>query len=71
MSGVQENLIAQHFAEVVIMLDGDQAGRRAADEICDRLERVVFRVATVELGDGVQPDQLTGDELRAVLGACS
>jgi DNA primase len=70
MSVIQEDLIAEHFAEVVIMLDGDEAGRRAADEICDRLERAVFRVATVELGDGVQPDQLMGDEIRAVLGAC-
>jgi DNA primase len=69
LSGIQENLIAEHFAEVVLMLDGDEAGRRAADEICDRLQNAVFQVATVGLGDGVQPDQLTGDEIRTALAA--
>ncbi len=68
MSGIQENLIAEHFAEVILMLDGDEAGRRATDEICDRLQTVVFRVATVELGDGVQPDQLTVEEIHVILG---
>jgi DNA primase len=62
-------LIAEHFAEVVLMLDGDEAGRRATDEIGERLQSVVFRVATVELGGGVQPDQLTGDEISRVLDA--
>jgi DNA primase len=67
MSGIRENLIAEHFAEVILMLDGDEAGRRAANEISDRLQNVVFRVATVELGDGVQPDHLTADEIRTAL----
>jgi DNA primase len=69
LSGIQEDLIAEHFAEVVLMLDGDEAGRRATDDISDRLQSVVFRVATVELGGGVQPDQLTGDEISRVLDA--
>jgi DNA primase len=67
MSGIQEHLIAEHFAEVVLMLDGDEAGRRATAEICDRLQKVIFQVATVELGDGVQPDQLSSDEIRTAL----
>jgi DNA primase len=69
LSGIQEDLIAEHFAEVVLMLDGDAAGRRAADEICDRLQNVVFRVEIVELGDGVQPDQLSSAEIRKALDA--
>lgn len=67
MSAIQENLIAEHFAQVILMLDGDEPGRRAADEICDRLQNVVFRVTTVELGHGVQPDQLSNEEIRTAL----
>jgi DNA primase len=46
------------------MLDGDQAGREAAEAIADRLQRVVFSVKTVELPDGVQPDHLPESDLR-------
>ena len=69
LSGTQDDLIAEYFAEVVLMLDGDEAGRRATDEICDRLQNIVFRVATVELGAGVQPDQLSSEEISRMLAA--
>lgn len=64
MSTVQEELLGEHFASVVVMLDGDDAGRRGGEEIGDRLRRSVFQVKTVELGDGVQPDQLSGEAIR-------
>jgi len=67
MSKTQEDLLAEHFGHVVVMLDGDEAGREAAAEITDRLQRVVYRVDAIELPDGVQPDQLSGEELRGVL----
>jgi DNA primase len=68
MSNAQEKLLAENqFGQVVLMLDGDEAGRGAAEEIADRLQRVVFSVKTVELDDGVQPDQLTAEGIRAEL----
>ncbi len=69
MSKVQESLIAQHFASVVLMLDGDDAGLSATEDIADRLQRSLFRVVTVELDEGRQPDQLTDHELHAELDA--
>ncbi len=67
MSKAQEHLLAEKFAHVIVMLDGDDVGRRAAIEIGDRLQRAVFHVQVVELPDGVQPDQLSGNELHGLL----
>ena len=69
MSKAQEALIERHFASVVLMLDGDDAGRSATEDIADRLRRSLFRVVTVELDEGRQPDQLTDDELHGELDA--
>ena len=69
MSKAQEALIEQHFASVVLMLDGDDAGRSATEDIADRLRRSLFRVVTVELDEGRQPDQLTDHELHGELDA--
>jgi len=66
MSQAQEDLLAR-FGQVVLMLDGDETGRGAAEEIADRLQRTVFRVERIELPDGVQPDQLSSDEIRSLL----
>lgn len=56
------------FRRIVLMLDGDEAGKRAADEIALRLARRVFvRIASVP--DGRQPDELSDDELKNVLGS--
>lgn len=67
MSSEQEDLIAGRFGEVVIMLDGDAAGRGAAEEIEERLQRRVYLVKRVELPDGGQPDQLSLEEIQNVL----
>jgi DNA primase len=67
MSDAQEHLIAEDFGSVVLMLDGDDAGRSATEEISDRLHRVVFQVKAIELDQGVQPDELSTDELRREL----
>jgi DNA primase len=67
MSTAQEHLLAEVFGDVVLMLDGDDAGRGAASEITDRLQRVVFQVRTVELPRDVQPDQLSADEIHRLL----
>ena len=67
MSQAQEKLLADHFGQVVLMLDGDEAGRNATEEITDRLQRVIFSVKTVALSDGVQPDQIAAEELEKIL----
>src|ERR1019366_8747638 len=67
MSGDQEEQLVAHFRQVVIMLDGDEAGRKAAGEIAGRLAHRVW-VRVVDLPDGKQPDQLSTAELQAVLG---
>jgi DNA primase len=67
MSGDQEEQLVAHFRQVVVMLDGDEAGRKAAGEIGGRLVHKVW-VRVVDLPDGKQPDQLSTAELQAVLG---
>ena len=67
MSKKQEQLLAEHFGHVIVMLDGDEAGKVAAQGIADRLRQVIYQVDVVDLPDGVQPDQLVGDELRGLL----
>jgi len=67
MSRIQEELLAQHFGHIVVMLDGDEAGRLAAQGIADRLRPVIYQVDVVNLADGMQPDQLSKDELQGFL----
>jgi DNA primase len=67
MSKAQEELLREQFGHVVVMLDGDEGGRVAAEGIADRLQRVVYQVNVVSLSDGVQPDQLSTDELNRML----
>jgi len=67
MSKAQEELLAEHFAHIVVMLDGDEAGREAAAGIADRLQRVVYQAHLVDLPHGVQPDQLPAAELHRLL----
>ncbi len=61
----QEELLCEHFREVVLLLDGDRAGRAAAAAIARRL---VSKVATktVEVPGGSQPDQLGADQIRCL-----
>ena len=61
----QEELLCEHFREVVLLLDGDSAGRAAAATIAQRLvSRVSTRIAEVP-GDS-QPDQLGADQIRCL-----
>jgi len=66
MSEAQENLLIEHFDEVVIMLDADESGRSAASQIASRIVRKLF-VRIVDVPEGKQPDQLSSDEIRQVL----
>jgi DNA primase len=61
----QEELLREHFHEIVLFLDGDKAGRGAAITIAKRL---VSRVSTrlVEIPNGSQPDELGADQIRCL-----
>jgi DNA primase len=60
-------LLGNRFAAgVVLLLDGDDAGRMAQRKIVSRL-RERCRVRVVELPDRVQPDQMREGELRSIL----
>lgn len=67
LSEQQEALLCQHFSRVVILLDGDEAGRRGTDECLLRLGRKLWTKA-VTLPPDKQPDQLSSEELRGLLG---
>jgi DNA primase len=61
----QEELLCEHFREVVLLLDGDTPGRAAAAAIAQRL---VPKVSTrlVEVPAGSQPDNLGADQIRCL-----
>jgi DNA primase len=67
MSKAQEQLLAEHFGHIIVMLDGDEAGRSAADGIADRPRRVVYQVDVTVLSENMQPDQLSVDEVHGLL----
>lgn len=60
LSAAQEELLVAHTDRVVLLLDGDEAGQSAMEELLPRLARRLF-VKVVELPDGVQPDGLGSD----------
>jgi DNA primase len=60
-------LLQDRFARVMLMLDGDAAGRTARVRVANRLkDKCAVRV--VELADGAQPDHLPNRELHKLLG---
>ena len=50
--------------KVLLLMDGDDAGRKAADVLSQLLTRAEFLVETVELGDGEDPGSLDADQVR-------
>ena len=65
LSRRQEHLLEKHFREVLVLMDGDKAGRTAGAVIAGRL---VSRLSTrlVEIPTGTQPDQLGADQIRCL-----
>ena len=68
LSTEQEGLLVERFDKVVLMLDGDEAGKSAVFEIASRLLRKVF-VRVVEVPDGKQPDELSSGEIQKLLAS--
>jgi DNA primase len=59
-------LLAERFSRVMMLLDGDEAGRRGSERAAARLrERCEVRV--MQLPEGVQPDQLPAWRLREMM----
>jgi 5S rRNA maturation endonuclease (ribonuclease M5) len=67
LSRHQADLLCAHFDRVLVMLDGDEAGRRGAAIIADTLSPRV-RVALIPLDAGTQPDQLRPAAIQHLLG---
>jgi DNA primase len=66
LSEPQSWLLQKYFRGLVWMLDGDQAGRRASQQLAARLrDRVPLGMAAVPIGR--QPDQLSAEEIRRIL----
>jgi len=66
LSVEQEELLCKNFDQVVLLFDGDTAGRKATDDCLLRLGRRVY-VRAIELPDGQQPDSLSFEELTQLL----
>jgi DNA primase len=64
----QERLLRERFPQVILMLDGDAAGRHATAEITPRL-RSHCTVEVIPLAPNTQPDQMTSEELWRLLRA--
>ena len=65
----QQRILLQRFQRVILMLDGDAAGRRATAEVAARL-RAYCQVQVVDLAERMQPDQMSPEQIRQLLGAC-
>jgi DNA primase len=65
LSDVQADLLGA-FERVILMLDGDGAGREAAPKIAAQLALHCFALI-VAVPDGSQPDQLSTESINAVL----
>src|SRR5258706_12591462 len=63
LSDLQEQMLAHHFKNACLMLDGDEAGQTATDELLLRLGRRMW-VWAVLLPKGRQPDDFSANELR-------
>jgi DNA primase len=61
----QEELLHEHFRAIILLLDGDKAGRSAGTAIAKRL---VSKMSTrvIEVPDGSQPDQMGADQIRCL-----
>lgn len=62
----QRQALLERFRRIILMLDGDPAGRKATIVIAEHL-RPHCHVRVVLLPDGVQPDQLLAEDIRNFL----
>jgi DNA primase len=65
LSLCHENLLRRHFREVILMLDGDKAGRRASAAIAARLV-TQLSVRAVATPPNLQPDEMSADQIHCL-----
>jgi DNA primase len=68
LSEEQEALLSSHFTGAVLLLDGDEAGRKGTDDCLLRLGRRMW-VKAAAVPEGKQPDMLTTEEIWALVEA--
>jgi DNA primase len=70
LSEAQEQLLLEHFQQLTLMLDGDEAGQRASRQLAARLRgKVALSIVRVPIGR--QPDQLSNEEIGRMVSAVS
>jgi DNA primase len=67
LSQRQADLVETHFDQVILMLDGDEAGKAATTAAATALCSILV-VQIVELASGIQPDQLASEQINQFLG---
>jgi DNA primase len=66
LSKYQADLLTRHFDVVLLMRDGDEAGRHGSLSAAHALGTRVS-VSTISLDDGRQPDQLAPGEIQRLV----
>jgi len=66
LSAAQKELLTGRFSKIVLLLDGDATGRAATSQIADSLAPA-SAVTRLLLPPGVQPDQMTAEQIRQAL----
>jgi DNA primase len=66
LSEAQMALLTERYRRIILMLDGDPTGRSAMTQIASDLAPA-RSVTQVLLAPGVQPDQMTAEQIRHVL----
>jgi DNA primase len=66
LSTEQEKILVQNFRRILFLFDGDDAGRRGADECLLRLGKKLL-VMAVMLPEGKQPDSMSVEEMKSAL----
>ena len=68
LSEAQEQLLLERFQQLILMLDGDEAGQRASRQLAARLRgKVALSIVRVPIGR--QPDQLSNEEIGRMVSA--
>lgn len=66
LSPPQKDLLTARFSKAILLLDGDATGRAATRHIADALAGACA-VTELQLPPGVQPDQMSANEIRQAL----
>ncbi|MEO7300527.1 MAG: CHC2 zinc finger domain-containing protein [Verrucomicrobiota bacterium] len=70
LSAAQEELIRRYTdqnSQVIVMLDEDEAGKAGREDIACRLSKFVFVKVHAFAEDGMQPEQLSAEEVQEIL----